>query len=271
MTDLLRGISVEYIRLYPEEAARLIEQIPPAESGSLVASLPAVETARLMEKASLSVTLKWAAELPLERLTQVASEMPTDFCSLLIRRLPKDRRTALLDALPPSRSIPIERTLDYPAHSVGAVIDPVVLSIMEDTPIEDALTQVRDSMDYQHDHLYVVNRQHQLTGIVTLREFITARPGQPLRTVMRRPALVLHAATNRSQLLEHMLSTGYEEVPVTDNNNMLLGVLRKHFVLKVDDLDEPEPQQPVSLLLSMAELFWQMTAGFLPGSSRKRE
>ncbi|MDX1694739.1 MAG: CBS domain-containing protein [Ketobacteraceae bacterium] len=272
MSQFLDGISKEYIRLYPDEAARIIEQLPAEDASELVSGLPSRECAQLLARANLSQSILWAKQLPPERLVQVAGDMANDFCALLIRRLPADLRHRTLKGLPETKSAAIARTLDYPAHSIGAVTDPVVLTIMQDSTVSDAIEDVRDSLDYQHDHLYVVSRDQKLTGIITLREFITARPEQTIKAVMKPPPLVLSAGANRNQFVEHVLAAGYEEVPVTDHKGILLGVMRKHFVLRVDDLPEPDRElEPVSLVLSLAELFWQITAGFMPGGARKGE
>ena len=272
MSSFLSGIGAEYVRLYPDEAARIFEQLPAEDAQQLVTALPVAECAMLISRINISQSLSWARAMPVEQLLQVAARLPNDFCAVLVRRLPVNLREQIITGLPDHQAGAIRRTLDYPAASIGAIVDPVVLTIMEDNTIEEAISQVRDSLDYQHDHLYVVNRQQQLVGILTLREFIVAQPRQTLRSVMKPAALVLNAASNRHQLIESVLATGYEEIPVTDNTGNLIGVLRKSFALRLGHAPESEQEQkPVSLVLSFAELFWQITAGFLPGGPGKKE
>ena len=272
MSSFLNGIGAEYVRLYPDEAARVFEQLLPDEAQQLVAALPVRECAALVARVNLAQSLAWAKAMPTERLAQIAARLPNDYCAVLVRRLPVNLREQIIAGLPDHQARAIRRTLDYPAASIGAIVDPVVLTIMEDTLIEQAIAQVRDCLDYQHDHLYVVNRQQQLVGILTLREFIASQPHHRVGSVMKPAALVLKASSNRHQLLESVLATGYEEIPVTDNGGTLIGVLRKSFALRLGHAPESEPEQkPVSLVLSFAELFWQITAGFLPGNTGKKE
>lgn len=269
MSRLLAGITQEYISLFPDEAVKFIEAMAPEASQSLMVSLSASECAKLFEHTTLTQSQRWIASLPLEKATAILQLMANDISALLIRRMPKDLKAQVMQALPEFKQAALSQTLDYPSYTIGSISDPIVLSIADDIPIQSALDQIRDAQAYEHQFVYVVNRSQQFVGILSLREFIVAKPDQLVRAVMKRPKLLLSAMNSKKAFSEAISAATEDEIPVIDEQKRLVGVLRKSILARLEDSAEDiADNKPQSILLSFAELFWQITAGFLP-STRK--
>src|SRR5690606_12130105 len=102
------------------------------------------------------------------------------------------------------------------------------------------------------DHLYVVNRRHQLIGWVALQDLVTRDPATPINQLIDDELESLHVDTPAQEVARKFSDHDWVSAPVVDDGNILLGritiddvvdiirELAEHQALGAAGLDEEE-------------------------------
>jgi CBS domain-containing protein len=116
-------------------------------------------------------------------------------------------------------------------------------------------------------YLYLIERGGKLAGVVDPLDLLGAAPEMPLAGIMS-PALEwLGVADARSRVLAHGGWRELRALPVVDEDHRLVGVVAREIVSRLQN-EVGQGKHPVSLTLSLAELFWIGVAGMTEGFAK---
>jgi len=115
--------------------------------------------------------------------------------------------------------------LSYPEDSAGRLMNPDVVTVRADVNIDVVLRylRLRGELPDHTDHLYVVNRRHQLIGWVALQDLITHDPGTPINKLIDDELESLHVDASAQQVARQFSDNDWVSAPVVDDGNVLLG------------------------------------------------
>jgi magnesium transporter len=160
--SLLRG----YVRLFPDEAARAMDEAPPREAAELLAAQPASRAVEVLRRLSpeqgasvLSASAGAGAARLLERLEAGRG-------AALLARLPPEERERLLGELSPQAARELEELGRYPPDTAGALMDPWVAAFRGETRAGHVLTQLRRQRARRILDVFVVGPDGRLEGVV---------------------------------------------------------------------------------------------------------
>jgi magnesium transporter len=138
---------------------------------------------------------------------------------LLTMLTPEDRREAL-------------QLLGYPAESVGRLMTPDYVAVLPDWTVNRALDHVRsEGKDSETINvIYVIDADWKLTGVISLRQLILARPDEWIRDIMEDAVISLSAFDDREEAVQKIRRYDVIALPVVDTNGIMLGIVT------IDDL-----------------------------------
>jgi magnesium transporter len=251
-----------FVEDHPEEAARLIEQAPLATAAPYLDGLPTAAAAGVLERMNPAVAAHCIAIMSPHQTAAAMARIAPAITTALLRRLAPARRDELLPLLPADLEARCRRLLSYPEGTVGAVTDPGVLALSEDVSVGDALRHVRRFHTVAHHHVYVVDRTHQLQGVVHLRALVGRRPRDPLADVMQPTRAQLAARSRLATAAAHPGWQEFDALPVADESGVLLGMVRHRQLRQLDA--PPEAGGLANALLGLGELYWMTLSSWVP-------
>ena len=143
VTDTSQALTGEFIRLYPDQVAQILEELPPAETARLIEATGQSNASGLLERLSPRVAANVLAELG-DDATRAAlrSIMPTKAAPMLaaLGHTQREQKLALLDARLAEH---LRELLSYPADSAGALMDPRITAFSSELTVEEALRRMR--------------------------------------------------------------------------------------------------------------------------------
>ena len=265
-----------YLRLHPEAAARLLESMP-AEHANAV--LNAVDTATAAPVVGHM--------LPTCAATCIEQQQPADAALLferlgsresvdVLRHLPAELRESVLSSLGPQWLMAFKLLLSYPTNTVGAWIEPRVLTLPDDCTAGEARDRVARSEQVAQARIYVLDRARHLRGAVRGVALLQVSSRKKVVALLE-PAEALWAREPLATAQEHGIWERHTEAPVVNRDEEFIGVisyadLRKAFrqIHHVAGQNGDRDMAEVSELFAIgAGSLWR-SIGDLIGNDRQR-
>lgn len=217
---------------HAEEAGQLLESFDPDEIVHLIEATPPRVIADLLSSMNPAVAAETLGRLPDEvGIQALRSLTPGDTANLLLR-LSKKRHQALLRRLPRLLAKDIRLFMEYPAESVGNLMDVRAFALPEDLTVEEAIRNVRTHAPKDLHDIYVIDRGRHLVGVLSVRDLLLLDPDERLQSVMRRDVIHIHPMEDREQLVDLFAAQRFMTIPVVDLDERLLGVIKNEDIIK---------------------------------------
>jgi magnesium transporter len=149
------------------------------------------------------------------------------FAQDVLSELPTDARERAISAAPADVARQWQRNALYDPGTVGRMMEPVVAAFPPDMKVDDTIDQLRELVTRALiTYVYVVDDDHHLLGIVTMRDLLFSGRERKLEDVMLRGAFALHAAMPLQDAMRLVLGRHYPVYPVVDAERRLIGLVR---------------------------------------------
>lgn len=225
MTDHVAGLAGRFIRTHSLEASRVLERQPNDELSAFLSRLPPDVAAVLFESMDVSTVARNLESMEPARAAAALSLVSTGRALLLVRATAEEARQFLLDEFPPERKKHVERLLAFPEHTVGALMDPRMLTVVPEMAVADAIAQVRADPTRASRYLYVVDRPGDLRGVVSLKQLLAGHDDAPVEEIMTGNVVFLRTGDSLASAAVHPAWLAYRMLPVLDDAGLFAGVL----------------------------------------------
>ena len=213
-----------YLRLHPESAARLLESLPVDQANAV---LSAVDTATAAPVVSQM--------LPTHAARCLEQQQPHDSALLLeklgsqesvavLRHMPATLRESVLDCMGPQWLMAFKLLLSYPTNTVGAWVEPRVLTLPDDCNAGEARERIARSDQVNQARIYVLDRSRRLRGAVRGLALLQVPHRKALASILE-PADALWARDLLVTAQESAIWERHTEAPVVNRDEEFIGVI----------------------------------------------
>ncbi len=221
-----------FFSTHAEEAARILEKLSLPEILRVVSHTDSRNIANLLSSMNPTIASEVLLGLHDDVLTRAITEFNPTVLATLVARWHAEQRTDFLERIPQDVAQDIRLFLDYPADSVGSLMDPRVLALPQDLLVEQAIGQIRAKGTKDIQEVYIIDRDQKLVGRIPLRSLLITEADERLQAVMERDQLTISPLEHRDQIIElfgqHKLFT----IPVVNLDGHLLGVIRNQAIVR---------------------------------------
>ena len=167
------------------------------------------------------------ANLPGDALAAELMHFSAGFAQDVLGELPTDARERAISAAPPDVARQWQRNALYDPGTVGRLMEPVVAAFPPDMKVSATIDELRELVTRALiTYVYVVDDDHHLLGIVTMRDLLFSGRERSLEEVMLRGAFALHGALPLKDAMRLVLDRHYPVYPVVDAERRLIGLVR---------------------------------------------
>jgi len=223
----------------PEQVAEQIEEIPVIDGAHVLEDLPVDQAADVVEALDPTTAAGILVEMDHDRAAGVLESMEVAEASMVLEAMDPDDRVDLLEHVHgPKHEILINamgveeiaetRALEqYPPESAGGIMTTQVTALYERITVENAITLLRRLNEEleQMFYVYVINRKRKLTGVLSMRDLILAKPETTLDKIMIKNVRSVPATMDQEAVGQIMQDRGYLAMPVVDEEGILLGLI----------------------------------------------
>ena len=267
--SLEHDLAVAFLESHPAEAAVALERMRGERRAATLAAVPAEAAVPAVRAMVRPVAADCLARLDAAAAGEILERLDVDAAAGVLRRVPPAARPRLFDALGTERREALERLLQYPEGTAGALMDPTVPTLPDDVSIAEARVRLRRTVQRLLFYIYVVDRDHRLVGVLDVAELMGASAGESLRSVMHTPVERLPAWLPAAAVRTDAGWKTYHAMPVVDDAGRFLGAIRYQTLRRLEqDADTAgSERETATTVAALGELFHLGMAGFVEGIS----
>nr|MBC7245529.1 magnesium transporter [Chloroflexota bacterium] len=215
--------------MHPADIADIIEDLDRPMGQALLQTLDNETIADTMEELEPELQASILGTLPPERAADVLEEMGPDEAADVLADLRPTDRAKLLDLMEDEDASEVEKLLAYPEESAGGIMTTEYVTIPMNLTVSEALDYLRHSPAAQEDealyYIYVLNEQHKLQGVISLRELVLASPDEPVAEIMETDVIKVGPFEPQSEVARLVAKYNLLAIPVLDEHNVMLGIV----------------------------------------------
>jgi magnesium transporter len=183
-----------------------------------------------------------------------------------LRLLPRIRRDEISAHLPQKSLNRIQRQLNFPPTSVGAIMNARIDVLPESITVAEAARRVARFTTEDAGVVFVIDDSHRLVGSLDVGKLLKSNQRDRLSSVMNARMQSLSARANIAALHEHPAWSKHRRLPVVDRDRTLLGVLEYSALQNTADLAKTAAS-PGALenLMALGVFYWIHAAQLLVG------
>jgi CBS domain-containing protein/sporulation protein YlmC with PRC-barrel domain len=223
------------LELPSEDLADALEVLSGDEQQAMFAALDAGKAAEVLVEAEPRAKRQLIAFLREERARAVLAKMSVPQVADLFNDLPHEKVTELMKCLTPPRAARVQAVMTDADVPAATLMSGRFLAFSKTTRVGEVLELLRSTPCDRRNisYLYIVaDDQKLLTGLVDLRDLVTASPDTRLGDLMVAPVVTAERDALREDLKALFAKYQFRMLPVVDAGEHLLGVVRYKDLMK---------------------------------------
>lgn len=213
-----------YLHLHPESAARLLESLPPVEASAVLHAVDLATAAPVVGYMLPTTAAQCIEQQPPADAALLLQKLGSQEAVAVLRHLPAELREAVLNSLGAQWLMAFKLLLSYPTNTVGAWVEPRVLTLPDDCTAGEARDRIARSEQIAQARIYVLDRSRRLRGAVRGLALLQVSSRKKLTAILE-AAESLWARDPLATAQEHGVWERNTEAPVVNREEEFIGVI----------------------------------------------
>ncbi len=208
------------------DVVKLIEEYPD-QNKEIISDMAIHRAASVFKILDISDQRKIVKELHPHKTAELLNELQPDDRTDFFEELPKEALRNLLKLLDPEERKITLSLLGYPEDSVGRLMTPDYVYVHSYNTVAyvlDVIRKVAKNIE-TIDVIYVINQKGELLDDIRIRDIILAPPEKKVEELMDGRFVALNVNDDQEQANQVFQMNNRVALPVTDDNNILLGIV----------------------------------------------
>ncbi|MBC7588156.1 MAG: magnesium transporter, partial [Chitinophagaceae bacterium] len=226
------------------DVAELINEHPDYEA-QIVAGMSMHRASKVFKILDLSTQKQIIKELPPYKTAELLNELPADDRTDFLEELSKVAIRDLIKLMDPEERKITLSLLGYPEDSVGRLMTPDYVFVFPYNTVTEVFETIRKYAKNSEtiDVIYVVDEHGNLIDDIRIRDVILAAPNKRVDEVMDGRVVALNVNDDQEHASQVFKMNNRMALPVTDDNNKLLGIVTIDDMLWVANEEFSEDMQ----------------------------
>ena len=219
--------------LHPEDIADIMEDLTHSQRILIFNSLDRKVAAKTLIKAQENVQDSVLKSVKIDKIIELLENISTDQAADIISLMPKEKSDEILSSMKKNVAAKIEKLLHYYPHSVGTLMKTEFIAIPQDYTAQktiNLLRKMKPSSDRIY-HLYIVDNNKHLVGVLPIRALVTANPKDMVSDIMHRHIIYLRDSSPKETAARLMARYDLFVLPVMDKEGVLSGIVKADDIL----------------------------------------
>ncbi|WP_299097305.1 magnesium transporter [uncultured Winogradskyella sp.] len=232
------------------DIAEILDELDLDDALYVIKLLDSETTSDVLMELDEDTREKILRNLSAKEIAEEVEELDTDDAADIIAELPENRQDAVISQIvDEEHRAEIQELLAYDDDTAGGLMAKELVKVYETWTVAGCLRRIRgQAKEVTRVHsIYVVNKQEQLIGRLSLKDLIVAKSDQKIADIAKDSVDWVHVNDDVEDVAKVMAKYDLEAIPVVDDNQTLLGRIT------IDDI--------VDVLKEEADKDYQLAAG----------
>ena len=240
--DEREAIAERAAELNPADVADFIQQVRPELEVELLMALPLEKRAETFGYLSLQMQQQIASRLPPDALTAMVTKMPSDERADLFKVLDDAIRRRLFTRLARKEREDLRRLASYEEGTAGALMTSDYASVSAGLSVAAALETLRLTAPDKETiyQAFVVDHDHRLQGVISLRQLILAVPSAKVDDLMERDVVAADVKAPQEEVARLISRYDLLALPILNSDNTLVGIVTYDDAMDVAEAEATE-------------------------------
>ena len=239
LVGLFRSSTKDGKSFQPSEVAQIFMNLPSAAALQAFEGFPEKNKILLFPYLDNLIQKKIVEEIPKEEASGILNSVSSDDLLIFLSSLKEEELKETFKLLNEKNKKATSHLLGYPEESVARLINTEFASLKKEMTIEQAMMNLRR---FQQDSetsnvVFVVDDQGRLIDDIPIRRLVFNEPTKTIEEIMDGFYVKLHLRDTKETAIDKFKEYDRVALPVTDDNNVMLGVVT------VDDVFDAEEQK----------------------------
>jgi CBS domain-containing protein len=216
-------------KMHPADIAEILEELAPAERQALFTSLDEGVAAEALEEVEPRMQMALTESLDSEAVAGIVEEMDPAAAADFLAELSDERSEAILEEMDPEERQEVEELLEFSGDSAAGQMTTDYISLSETAGLAEALAALRE---FEGDgdvetltHIFLVNENDELKGVVPLVKLLLATEGSALATLTDGHIVCCDIHASGKKVAELFDKYNLRALPVINEEKKLAGVI----------------------------------------------
>lgn len=194
------------------------------------------------------------------KVTELINELPPDDLTALLGELHGDAVKQLIILLPPHERKEALALLGYEEDSIGRLMTPDYVAVKADWTVSRVLAHIRryGKNSETIDVIYVIDDHGVLMDDIRIRDILLVDPETPVSELMDDRLISLHVHDPQEEAINVFRMNNRVALPVTDQENILLGIVTVDDILWIANEEYTEDIQKIGGTEALDEPYLDM-------------
>jgi magnesium transporter len=242
---ILRGDIIGLFRLFgkdeksmqPSEVAQIFLSMPAASAIKAFQSFPEKNKIILFPYLDHLVQKQIISEIPKDEASKILNTISSDDLLIFLSNLKGVEVSAAVEYLNEKNKKIAHNLLGYPKESVARLINTDFVTLKREMTIEQAMAHLRQFHEDSEtaNIIYVVDNDGKLIDDIPIRRLVLNEPRKTIEEIMDGFYVKLNLQDSKETAIDLFKQYDRAALPVTNDHNMLLGVITVDDVLDVEE------------------------------------
>lgn len=214
-------------KVRPEDLADYLEQTNVINARKFLRILDTEKAADVISNLNINYQTSLFKSFRAEKAAKLLAFIDPDEAVDVLLTLSKSRRNEIINLLEEGVREDILRLLDLSKNTIGGLITTEYFYVKPDNSVRQVIDKIREvARDFSVlDYVYVINKQDELVGVVSLHELLLQNLDTPVYKFMTQNVIVIHFTTPEEIVIKKMLKYKLYALPVIDEGKHIQGII----------------------------------------------
>ncbi|NND09231.1 MAG: magnesium transporter [Saprospiraceae bacterium] len=214
-----------YLDKFPGEAAMLLNTFSVERILEYLKWLPVETVKAVLARLDPDTATEVLENMEEDLFTRIFSGIDTHSGARILSRLDNRGKEQKLALLPSLKGRELKEFMSYNPDTAGYFMETAVNIFYGENTVGDVLERIRKTKERRITAIYVTEESGILIGRISLEKIAISLPKENLKDLMQ-PPMALTTFASVDEVLGLMERENLLQIPITDVNNRLLGVIR---------------------------------------------
>lgn len=223
--------------IHPTESAKMLASLPDDKALKAFLSLPAYNQAKIFTYLDILLQKKIITTASKTTASNILNELSSDDLMIFFASLKGIELSSCLEFLTEKNKEAVHNSLGYPSNSIARLINTDFATIQKELTIGEANEHLRKNhKDTEAANvIYIVDEDGKLIDDIPVRRFVLNDPGKKIKDILDGYCTSLKMTDTKDDAVAKFKEYDRVVLPVTNVDNVLLGVITVDDVLDVEE------------------------------------